>query len=142
MAEIRPELQARFGDDPDALEWARGHVLAQIDWLKEAAALPQSSPGFVRIATWCAEFMRDTLIGNRLGYGAFDERFARERKDDGDFAALLERTRTAGKEALSRIGADVFIAHQEGRVTTAQFRDLDKARNERASVISREAEDG
>lgn len=82
MAEIRPELQARFGDDPDALEWARGHVLVQIDLLREASGLPQASPGFVHIATWCAEFLRDTLIGNRVGYGAFDERFAREKENE------------------------------------------------------------
>lgn len=84
MAEIRPELQARFGDDPDALEWARSHVQAQIGWLKEASELPQASPGFVHLATWCAEFLRDTLIGNRIGYGAFDERFARGPKGEGD----------------------------------------------------------
>lgn len=84
MAEIRPELQARFGDDPEALEWARGHVQAQIDWLKEASRLPQASAGFVHIATWCAEFMRDTLIGNRLGHGAFDERLARKEKSADD----------------------------------------------------------
>lgn len=83
MGEIRPELQARFGSDPDALEWARGHVQERIDWLKEASALPQASPGFAHIATWCAEFMRDVFIGNRGGYGAFDERFGRERKDEG-----------------------------------------------------------
>lgn len=84
MAEVRPELQARFGNDPDALEWARGHVQAQIDWLREVGGLPQASPGFMHMATWCAEFLRDTLIGNRIGYGAFDERFAHERKDDSD----------------------------------------------------------
>lgn len=84
MAEIRPELQARFGDDADALEWARGHVQAQIDWLKEASGLPQASPGFAHLATWCAEFMRDVFIGNRIAYGAFDERLARERKNNDD----------------------------------------------------------
>lgn len=76
MTEIRPELQARFGNDPDALEWARGHVQKQIDWLDEAAALPQASPEFVRLATWCAGFMRDAFMGNRLTYGAFDAGFA------------------------------------------------------------------
>lgn len=84
MTEMRPELQARFGNDPDALEWARGHVQAQIDWLKEASRLPQASPGFVHIATWCAEFMRDVFIGNRVGYGAFDERLARKEKGDDE----------------------------------------------------------
>jgi hypothetical protein len=72
---IRPELQARFGNDPDALEWARGHVQVQLDWLKEASELPQASPEFVRLAKWCADFMRDGLIGNRLTCGAFDESF-------------------------------------------------------------------
>ena len=75
MAEIRPELQARFGNDADALEWARSHVQAQIDFLREASKLPQAREGFIQIATWCADFIRDTLISNRLGYGAFDARF-------------------------------------------------------------------
>lgn len=76
---IRPELLARFGNDPDALEWARGHVQAQIDWLNEASRLPQAGPEFIRIATWCAGFMRDTLVGTpgeRGTHGAFDARFA------------------------------------------------------------------
>jgi hypothetical protein len=84
MPEIRPELQARFGDDPDALEWARSHVQTQIDWLKEASEMPQTNPGFVTIAKWCADFMHGTLIGDRITYGAFDERFAHERKGDHD----------------------------------------------------------
>lgn len=82
MPEIRPELLARFGDDPDALEWARWHVQTQIDWLNEAAGLPQASPAFVHLAKWCADFMRMTLIGvpgERGTTGAFGARFASTR---------------------------------------------------------------
>lgn len=81
-AEIRPELLARFGDDPDALEWARWHVQQQIDFLDEAAALPQAGPAFAHLAGWCADFMRTTLIGvpgERGSEGAFDTRFASTR---------------------------------------------------------------
>lgn len=79
MPNVRPELQARFGNDPDALEWARGHVQGIVDWLDEAAALPQAGPEFVRVANWAASIIRDTLIGTpgeRGTYGAFDARFA------------------------------------------------------------------
>lgn len=82
MAEPRPELLARFGDDPDVLEWARWHVQQQIDFLDEAAALPQAGPAFVHLAGWCADFMRTTLIGvpgERGSTGAFDARFASAR---------------------------------------------------------------
>lgn len=93
MAEIRPELQARFGGDPAALEWARGHVQAQIDWLREAAGLPAAGPVFVEIATWCAAFMRDTLIGTRLGPGWFGAENAADRqKPDHDAAAEQPET--------------------------------------------------
>jgi hypothetical protein len=84
MPEVRPELQARFGDDPDALEWARSHVQAQIEWLKDASELPRAGEVFTRLAAWCAEFMRDVFIGNRVAHGVFDERLGRGRKDEDD----------------------------------------------------------
>lgn len=99
MAELlRPELAGRFGNDPDALEWARWHVQKQIDWLNEAAALPQASDGFAQIATWCAGFMRDTLIGNRLGHGAFDERFAAGDPLHADGPAGHSSERASGRD--------------------------------------------
>ncbi len=84
---IRPELLARFGNDPDALEWARWHVQDKIDWLNEAAGLAAAGPEFAHIATWCAGFMRDTLIGTpgeRGTTGAFDARLAGVQKDGVD----------------------------------------------------------
>lgn len=77
---VRPELLARFGDDPDALEWARSIVQESIDALEEAAALPQAGPEFKRLAKWTATWMRDQLTGGpgeRGCVGRFDARLAR-----------------------------------------------------------------
>ena len=94
MTAIRPELQARFGNDPDALEWARTHVQTQIDWLNEAAALPQAGDGFVQLATWCANFMRGQFIGTpgeRGTWGYFDERFGVKPEPLADALADAQR---------------------------------------------------
>lgn len=77
---VRPELLARFGDDPDALEWARSIVQESIDALEEAAALPQAGPEFKRLAKWTVTWMRDQLTGGpgeRGCVGRFDARLAR-----------------------------------------------------------------
>lgn len=80
MAErIRPELLTRFGNDPDALEWARGVVQQSIDFLEEAMALPQARDGFKQVAGWAATWMRDQFIGTpgeRGCVGRFDARLA------------------------------------------------------------------
>lgn len=76
---IRPELLARFGNDPDALEWARGVVQESIDLLEEAAAMPKAGPEFKRLAKWTVMWMRDQLTGTpgeRGSVGRFDARLA------------------------------------------------------------------
>ena len=79
---IRPELLARFGNDADALEWARGVVQESVDFLEEAMALPQASDGFKHLAGWTANYMKDQLIGGhgeisvRQPLGRFDARLA------------------------------------------------------------------
>lgn len=73
-------MLARFGDDPDALEWARSIVQESIDALEEAAALPQAGPEFKRLAKWTVTWMRDQLTGGpgeRGCVGRFDARLAR-----------------------------------------------------------------
>jgi hypothetical protein len=76
---IRPELLARFGNDPDALEWARGVVQESIDLLEGAADLPQAGPEFRRLARWTVTWMRDQFTGSpgeRGCVGRFDARLA------------------------------------------------------------------
>lgn len=102
---VRPELLARFGNDPDALEWARGHVQAKIDWLNEAASLPQAGAVFVEIATWCAAFMRDNLIGTRLGPGAFGAENASSRpRPDPESMADRHRRDHHGDLCIAQLG--------------------------------------
>ena len=80
---IRPELLARFGADPDALEWARWHVQQEIDVLSAAADLPQASPGFAHTVRFTATWLRDNLIGSPGCVGRFDARNA-ESASGGD----------------------------------------------------------
>lgn len=84
---IRPELLARFGNDPDALEWARGVVQESIDLLEAAVALPQAGVEFKRLAGWTVTWMRDQLTGSageRGCVGRFDARLAADPQDGAD----------------------------------------------------------
>ena len=80
---VRPELLARFGDDPDALEWARGIVQESIDLLNEALAMPAATPEMKHVGGFAVKWMREQFIGvpGEIGQpgasvGRFDARLA------------------------------------------------------------------
>ena len=84
-ASIRPELLARFGNAPDALEWARGVVQEAIDLVAAIVDLPQADPQMRKIAAWTASYMKDQLVGGHgeisphQPLGRFDARLAADR---------------------------------------------------------------
>ncbi len=91
MAErIRPELLARFGNDPDALEWARGVIQQSVDLLEAAIAMPGATPEMRNIGGFTVKWMREQFIGTpgRPGIdpgaslGRFDARCANPAQED------------------------------------------------------------
>lgn len=97
-ASIRPELFARFGNDPDALEWARWHVQQSIDVLAEAIAMPAATPEMQNVGRFALDWMRKQFIGvpGEIGQpgtvvGRFDERFGA--KPEGEASAPADAPR-------------------------------------------------
>lgn len=63
MTATRPEMFARFGNDPDALEWARWHIQQSIDVLAEAIAMPAATPEMRNVGRFTVNWMREQFIG-------------------------------------------------------------------------------
>lgn len=83
---IRPKLLERFGNDADALEWARGVVQESLDVLEAALAMPEATYDMKNLGGFTVKWLREQFIGTPghpgidpgACLGRFDARLAAE----------------------------------------------------------------